>query len=386
MYRRMTRTMLITLFFAAALSACNEQPIEPAVSAWSIDRNAAILQGFARPTVMSRNLYLGADLDPVLGIQNPSQMPFVIAQTWATIVASNFPERAMSLAREIEQYQPVIIGLQEATVYRRQSPSDFVLGNRDPNAANVVYDFVQTLLDTLASRGLEYYVAARVTNNDFEFPMFTGTGPLPFDDIRYTDQDVILVRAGLEVTNPIGRNYVAHVPVNIGGLPVPIRRGWTSVDVSSQGRTVRFANTHLEVQGFRPVQEAQARELLAWAAESPHPVVLMGDFNSAANPSAPAQSKTGSYDLIVAAGFVDLWARTNPFSEGATCCHAADLRNALPQFQQRIDMIFAQPDASKLFHAIDMVIVGNDPNNRTPSGLWPSDHGGVVAGFLLPNN
>jgi hypothetical protein len=24
-------------------------------------------------------------------------------------------------------------------------------------------------------------------------------------------------------------------------------------------------------------------------------------------------------------------------------------------------------------------VTGNDPNERTPSGLWPSDHGGVVS-------
>ena len=385
MYRRTTRRLLFTMLFAGTLTACADQPTAPPASP-PLEPNAAFLRNLPRPTVMSRNLYLGANLDPVLAIQDPNQVPVVIAQTWAAIVASNFPERAESLAREIELHQPTLIGLQEATVYKRQSPSDIVLGNRAPNAQVVAYDFVELLLSALARRGLNYQVAAKVLNNDFEFPMYTGVGPLPFDDVRYMDHDVILVRSGLQFSNPVARNFAAHVPLSVGGAPIAIRRGWTAVDVTGFGQTVRFVNTHLEVQGFRPVQEAQARELVAWANESPHPVVMLGDFNSAANPSAPEESKTGSYDIIVAGGFADLWKRTNPFREGATCCHAADLRNAEPSFLQRIDMIFVKPDLGPLFRAFDMTIVGDEQGNRTPSGLWPSDHGGVVAGFLLPRN
>ena len=29
-------------------------------------------------------------------------------------------------------------------------------------------------------------------------------------------------------------------------------------------------------------------------------------------------------------------------------------------------------------------MTGNDPSERTPSGLWPSDHGGVVSTLNIP--
>ncbi len=80
-----------------------------------------------------------------------------------------------------------------------------MLGNRTANASAVAYDFVDLLLRALEARGLQYRVVARVVNNDLEFPMYTGIGPLPFDDVRYTDQDVILARAGLPVGNPVAQ-------------------------------------------------------------------------------------------------------------------------------------------------------------------------------------
>jgi hypothetical protein len=114
------------------------------------------------------------------------------------------------------------------------------LGNRTANASAVAYDFVDLLLRALEARGLQYRVVARVVNNDLEFPMYTGIGPLPFDDVRYTDQNVILARAGLPVGNPVARNYAAFVPLTAGGVPLPVRRGWTAVDVNLFGQTVRF--------------------------------------------------------------------------------------------------------------------------------------------------
>ncbi len=40
-------------------------------------------------------------------------------------------------------------------------------------------------------------------------------------------------------------------------------------------------------------------------------------------------------------------------------------------------MILVKPDIGRLFQAVDMVIVGEEPRDRTASGLWPSDHAGA---------
>lgn len=333
--------------------------------------------------VMSRNLYLGASLDPVLAITNPNEVPFAIAQTWAKIVASNFPARAEALADEIVAGQPHLIGLQEATIYRRQTPSDFVLGNRTKNASVVVYDFVEILLAELAERGLDYRVVARVVNTDLEFPMYTGRPPLPFDDIRYTDQDVILARADVAINGSYGGNFAAFVPLNIGGLTSPLLRGWVAVDAQFGDEQIRFANTHLEVQSFRPIQEAQARELVAALAGSPFDVILVGDLNSAANDGAPVTSKTASYQIMRDAGFADLWLRGNGHDEGLTCCHASDLSNTENNMTQRIDFVMINQGTSHFVGGVQMDVIGEAPADRI-NGLWPSDHAGLIARLLLP--
>ena len=55
-------------------------------------------------------------------------------------------------------------------------------------------------------------------------------------------------------------------------------------------------------------------------------------------------------------------------------------------FSQRVDFIFTRNIRAE-GHAISLVlgrdVVGDDLSDRTSSGLWPSDHGGVVASFLV---
>jgi endonuclease/exonuclease/phosphatase family metal-dependent hydrolase len=374
--RRNVAGLCLTLAMVA--TACADDPTTSiAAPAYSMDGGRAV-------TVMSRNLYLGADLNPVLGTQNPNQIPFVIASVWAAIVATDIPTRASALAEEIAQAQPDLIGLQEATTYRRQSPSDFVLGNRTLNANTVAYDFVALLLAELTARGLDYRVVASVTNNDLEFPMYTGTGPLPFDDIRYTDQDVILARAGVETDLVAANVYAASVPINVGGLPLAIRRGWVAVDADVNGNRFRFVNTHLEVQSFAAVQEAQATQLAAWLSTSPHPVVLVGDLNSAANPGAPAASLTASYGILQNAGFTDLWLRGHDAEDGLTCCQAGNVRNLVSELSQRIDFVMMSQNFDHFVGGVQMEIVGDEVSDRTATGLWPSDHAGLVARLHLP--
>jgi hypothetical protein len=36
------------------------------------------------------------------------------------------------------------------------------------------------------------------------------------------------------------------------------------------------------------------------------------------------------------------------------------------------------------FDTVDADVVGEESTDRTPSGLWPSDHAGVVATLALP--
>jgi hypothetical protein len=49
-------------------------------------------------------------------------------------------------------------------------------------------------------------------------------------------------------------------------------------------------------------------------------------------------------------------------------------------FDHTVDHILTKPP----LRTHKAYVTGNDPSERTPSGLWPSDHGGVVATLHIP--
>ena len=78
---------------------------------------------------------------------------------------------------------------------------------------------------------------------------------------------------------------------------------------------------------------------------------------------------------MLAAGFVDAWTTTNGDDAGFTWGHAADLRNPEPTLTERIDFVLTRGGIT----ASSANRVGHEREDRTPSGLWPSDHAGVWA-------
>ena len=346
----------IVFFPLLAVSAQAQQPVP--------------FKGNRTITVMTRNLYLGADLVPVLTAP-PEEIPFRVATTWATVQATNFPARSKVLADEIAVKQPDLIGLQEAELWRIQSPGDFFTGNTP--ATTVVYDFVELLLGALSARGLHYEVVAITTNFDIEAPSITPSFTL--DDIRLTDRDVILARADLKtadlkLSNVQVGNFASRLFVLLGGQPLAVPRGWAAVDVKVRGKSFRFVTTHLET--FSPlVQVNQANELLKGPGATDLPVIFTGDFNSCATP--PCLDQTPTYGNLIAAGLVDAWTLGGS-GVGFTCCQAEDLLNPASTLDERIDFVlFRGP-----FTVVDADLVGDTLVDRTPSGLWPSDHAGVV--------
>src|SRR5712691_1071059 len=72
--------------------------------------------------VMTRNLYLGADLTPVIAATTPAEFLAAVSAVFAEVQATNFPERAKRLAVEIDKDKPLLIGLQEVAMWRSQFP------------------------------------------------------------------------------------------------------------------------------------------------------------------------------------------------------------------------------------------------------------------------
>ena len=93
-------------------------------------------------------------------------------------------------------------------------------------------------------------------------------------------------------------------------------------------------------------------------------------------------SATATYASIIASGFADAWAMRNPSSPGFTCCQATNLLNPTSTLIERVDLVLTRGP----FHVGRASLVGDDAADRLPSGLWPSDHAGVVVTLELEND
>ena len=114
----------------------------------------------------------------------------------------------------------------------------------------------------------------------------TGTGPLAGTgadfDARLTMRDVILVRKGSKVK--LGKTRSGHYKTryepNVGGIVIPVDRGWASVEAHIGKSKFRFVDTHLEAFGDPKIRAAQAKELTKGPLKSSGQVILVGDLNS----------------------------------------------------------------------------------------------------------
>jgi endonuclease/exonuclease/phosphatase family metal-dependent hydrolase len=326
--------------------------------------------------ILTINLYVGSEFSPVTSLDPsdpayPLKLLTGVATIYGRIVASNFPVRADALAQQVVRRLPDLIALQEVTLIRRQSPSDFIRGGSVP-AATVEADYLTILMKALERHGGHYAVVSIVENTDVEVPLATSS--TTFDDLRLTDRDVILMRTDLppghlRATNPLGGNFAAYVPLPIG---VNVLRGWCSVDVQVRGRWLRFINAHFEEElpPFLPdIQTYQAAEILSGPAKTSLPVVLAGDFNS----DAYGNYGPNPYPLLVGAGgFTDAWSIARPGVLGLTWGHDQFLADPSLAHIFRLDYVLYRGSS---FEAEDAVTL--DPMIGSVPPLWYSDHTGL---------
>lgn len=311
---------------------------------------------------MTYNLFLGADLTPLFAAQSVSAFDQALGHALAQMEATDFRIRAGLIAQEISAVRPDLIALQEAVLWQTSATEADMFGTSTKR------DYLQLLLNALRSMGHEYWPVALGRGPDIEGPTANYAG------LRFTNRNVILVRSDFcSASTDIGMSnngqFSANVEVPSPVLgTIPITRGWVSIDVHIGGAILRFVSVHLE-DSHAEVRQAQAVELVRRLALVRLPVVLVGDFNADAD---PASSPT--YATLLEAGFVDTWHATSA-GNGATCCQAADLRNEHSTLSTRIDLILTRGKVN----VINVQVVGNDVHRRRASGLWPSDHAGVVA-------
>lgn len=334
--------------------------------------------------VMTRNLYLGADLTPAIQATTPLALALAGTQIWNTVLATDFPARAVVLAKEIADADPALIGLQEAALWRTGDDDGPPIFGGMP-ATTVQFDYLQMLLDELDAVGTPYVVVRSQEEVDVESITASGF------DVRLTLRDVILankskIDAGeISCTNAQSAHYPAAIQltVPIGGVAfVQSTRGYTSADCVVNWQAFRFVNTHLEA--FSAGRRAQQAAFLAQfgpASTTSQPVILVGDLNSDPNdasvtPPDPTPNNLAINLLIGTFGYVDTWIQVNPLAPGFTSGFNEFVNDEdTSGLTKRIDHVMTRPQ----FTVRTSRVTGTDSDNRTPDSLWPSDHAGVVA-------
>jgi hypothetical protein len=220
--------------------------------------------------------------------------------------------------------------------------------------------------------------------------------------VRVTDRDVILARSDVVTTVvPLGTvcaepsgdgcNYDVVASVNSPVGEIKVERGFVAVDASIGSDNVRFVNTHMEEKEINPaqpnpmirvIQSSQAFELISILASFPNPsnlpIMVVGDTNSSPQDQTVVvgpYTAVPPYEQFVDAGYIDAWTLRPGKPPGLTCCQDPDLLNPDSNLYERVDVTFLSDEPLGRVMAND---VGNDEADKTPSGLWPSDHAGVV--------
>jgi endonuclease/exonuclease/phosphatase family metal-dependent hydrolase len=308
---RGVRTSLISSLIAAIISPIPAQAAQPTF------------------TVMSRNIYLGADVGVALELI--PDMPAAAQFMWDQVNKNDFSKRSVALAAEIQTYKPDVIGIQEATIWycKKNAWSKKV----------EVFNFTDQLLEAL---GGDYVLASKDGKTAFN-PGYS-INPIPFltmvtDPTRFQKlfgQDK--AACGFQIGDALAiKKELSDQVLNVGNTEyetsysiVPtlmtIYRGYTWADIEIKNIPVRFISTHLESiwdENKVPNAAKQAAQLIEDVSSTNMPLVVIGDFNSdprdprpanAANPGlqptaskeCPAgSSKCNAYRLMKEAGFND---------------------------------------------------------------------------------
>jgi endonuclease/exonuclease/phosphatase family metal-dependent hydrolase len=349
--------------------------------------------------VMSRNLYLGADLTPGVKSQNFQELVDAAGTILNDVDKNKFAVRAKGLAKEIRSKNPDLVGLQEASLWRTQPCTKSPL---PPSATTVRYDYIDLLLKQL-NKGKKRYAVA-VSKDEFDFEIYANTDGnrdtaaqgCSFGaetNARLTMRDAILYRTTgkrVKLSNPLSGTYDTLYQARPAGFPVNVTRGWTTVDAKVKGAPkFHFVNTHFEAFDNQPtgnhtnkgtdvnngqIREAQAKELVASGgpATSTLPVILVGDLNS----DKRSEQKPGdalAYNVMLAAGFVER-STHKPYG----CCLEPSVITAsstakVKQMDHQVDHVMtSSPKKIKLKKS---AVTGRKPSH----GFWDSDHAGLYS-------
>lgn len=377
-------------------------------------------------TVMSRNIYLGADVGVALELI--PDFPAAAQFMWDQMRKTQFENRVEKLANEAAQERPELIGIQEATIW-------YCKKNLWSKKVEV-FNFLDQYIAATKKTGVGYSLASAAGVEAFNpgysiaaIPYLTKVkDAATFQPIfgsesaacGFTIGDAILVRddvAGdvLQVGNSEFKDAYSIVPTIM-----TIYRGYTWVDFKVRDSVVRVASTHLESiwdEDEVPNSAKQAAQLISDLGGAAMPLIVMGDFNAdyrdprptnAANPglqpvvgkSCPnsGAAECNAYAAMIAAGFTNSSPDAKDpryFTWGAAALlngpdtarvNAAKEFGNQYGFTDRLDYIFTK----NVYATVSTKLIGNvypDGSSIWDCGLekcFASDHAGIVSTIELP--
>jgi endonuclease/exonuclease/phosphatase family metal-dependent hydrolase len=364
-------------------------------------------------TVMSRNLYLGADLTPALQANTIDQAINAGGEIVNQVHATKFPSvRAASIAAEIKKRKPDIVGLQEAALWRT-GPVNLAAALGTPVATQVDPqggDFLADLLGALNSggkkasaskkgkkKGVRYTLAVVKPEFDFELPVNddgNGNGLSGADhNERLTMRDAILVRKGVGIkfsgASTGTFDTLLRVTLAGGARTVDVTRGWAALNVKARGRNLHVVDAHLEAfdsqgsnttnlgttLGRGDIRAAQATQLVTPQPNGAVrggkiPTILIGDMNSDDDTVQPNGDRN-AYMALLAGGFTER-STANPLG----CClndpFLVGGPNSINDFDHQVDHVLANRNKIKFVKGF---VDGRAPVN----GLFPSDHAALTS-------
>lgn len=326
--------------------------------------------GTQRVTVMTQNLYVGADVDAViaaLGTGDPTTIQEALGTAIATLHETDFAARAGAFAAAIDRHRPDVVGFQEVSDIH-------IHGLESLGIPAIDLTFMPIILDSLAARGLRYAVAEQVQNID---------AVLQGGAIELVDYDAILVNTDrVTVLSHFGKTFNRNLadiipPEYLGG--VALRRGFVEVEAEINGQRYWFVSTHPEpdlnaqtpLGDLRQAQVAEIADSLSGKA----PAFVMGDLND--DPGSPM------YQVLQGAGFADVWGTLRPGTNGYTDSHPLDLSEQVSHLTRRIDYVWARgldgPSGKVQGRVTRINILPWERVQGPDYKIWSSDHAGLVA-------
>jgi endonuclease/exonuclease/phosphatase family metal-dependent hydrolase len=330
--RLFARLGIAAMLCITAAFATGTRPVDPAP---------------AHITVLTWNLFDGVgNLTGMIDIEN------VVHSTHF-----NFRARAPIVAQIIDDHRPHIIALQEVANWSG-------LVDLDPINENFLGLLQQQLLD----RGLRYDVVGSLQTTEFSGSIHNDPPFASF--LHWRERIVILARhsSHLDVLKVQTGQYndILTLPGTSDNLQ--FQRGWIAADIAFRGLTARYVCTQLEPRSGS-VRRNQAAQLIDSLSGDAGPVIIMGDFGAGPNSTLCQQFIDAGY-----AGLGDF-----DLLDGPTCCQAPDLLNSASALDVRTDHVLLRGTLSP----VSAERVGHRQSDRTPGGLWPSDHAGVLAKITL---